>query len=353
MTDALPLSIDGSWFDGVSLESHPARLFFEGDLARVEVAERTLEFPLSALRVSPRVFEAPRFVSFPDGGQLVCPEQPALSRLAAASVSEGPVAWLERRVGVAIAAVFLTLGGVALLYLYGLPRVAEAVAARVPRARERALGESVLDALDHHGKGSASWLEQATLEPVKHGFEALTRGLPAGTGARLEFRNERAMGPNAFALPGGIVVITDELVTLCPGDESVGVLAHELGHVRHRHPLRHLLQEFGVGALGALLGSDASSLSLSLSAVPVVVATAHYSQDLEREADAEGFALAAGAGYSPALFASCLEKLSAKRSTADFGALSYLSSHPPDADRMARARHAADEFARQHRASAQ
>jgi Zn-dependent protease with chaperone function len=124
----------------------------------------------------------------------------------------------------------------------------------------------------------------------------------------------------------------------------VAILAHELGHVRHRHALRHLLQEFGVSAFGMAVSGDASSLSLSASTLPILLAQAQYSQGFEEEADAAGFALAREAGFSPALFASCLEKIGAKAGLGDLGVLSYASSHPPDAERIARARRAAAGF---------
>ena len=69
---------------------------------------------------------------------------------------------------------------------------------------------------------------------------------------RIEFRKSR-IGPNAFALPGGSIVITDELVALVDGDAAVvtGVLGHELGHVRHRDGMRMLLQASAVGVLAS------------------------------------------------------------------------------------------------------
>jgi predicted Zn-dependent protease len=133
------------------------------------------------------------------------------------------------------------------------------------------------------------------------------------------------------------------MLETCSNDETLVILAHELGHVEHRHALRNVLQELGVSALAGVLSTDASSLSMSATALPFVLASAHYSQAFERDADADGFRLARQAGWSPELFASCLQKISE-----DFGderrAMTYTSSHPPSFERIQAAQDAAAGF---------
>jgi Peptidase family M48 len=335
------LTLEGRVFDGMSLTPRSAMLTLERELARLHCGGTTLDFPLTGLHVSARVFDAPRFVSLPNSWEFLCAEQPGLARFASRGRTEGAVSWLERRLTVAVGAVFGTLAGVAWFYFFGVPRLAEAVATHVSRERERALGERALAAFDR--AGSETDLDDETVEEVRLGFERLERGLPRGVGAELEFRDAPRIGPNAFALPGGIIVVTDQLVTTCSVDESIAVLAHELGHVEYRHPLKFVLQEFGVAALGSLFG-DGSNLTLSASSLPLVLADAKYSRRFEEEADAEGFALAARAGYSPELFATCLAKLDKKAAKSEGPFKSYLSTHPADADRIARAHGAARDF---------
>ena len=72
---------------------------------------------------------------------------------------------------------------------------------------------------------------------------------------------------NAFALPGGIIVVFDELVELAGDDDRVlGVLGHELGHVVHRHSTRQLLQALGLAAIAGVVWGDFSSHRLERSA---------------------------------------------------------------------------------------
>jgi predicted Zn-dependent protease len=343
MTHSNPTRVSAELFDGQSLLAQPVCLELDGEAARVVGAEAPAAFALSSLRVSPRVFNAQRFVALPNGWELVCAEQPALARLPQASSSEGPVAWLEQRISVAVFAVLATIAGVVAFYFVGLPRLADAVATRIPPERERTFGEGTLRTFDTNLTRPTS-LDTETLRQVRAGFDDLREQLTPASSARLEVRDSPGIGPNAFALPGGVIIITDQLILTCSVDESIAILAHELGHVRYRHALRHLIQESGVAALGTLVGADASSASLSASMLPIVIAQAQYSQGFEAEADAAGFAMLRRAGWSPALFASCLGKIAARGKLGDPGIASYASSHPPEADRIARAEAAARGF---------
>ncbi|HEX6363902.1 MAG TPA: M48 family metallopeptidase, partial [Albitalea sp.] len=151
----------------------------------------------------------------------------------------------------------------------------------------------------------------------------------------LVFRKSR-VGANAFALPGGTIVMTDELVRRVGGDEAilVGVLGHELGHLRHRHGMRMLIQASALGAVVGVLVGDVSSL---LASVPAWLGQASYSRQAEREADAEALGLLRAAGVSPLVMVTFFETMGAaagaERASGEVPAV--LSTHPPDAERIA------------------
>ena len=97
-----------------------------------------------------------------------------------------------------------------------------------------------------------------------------------GVDVRVEFR---AGEVNAFALPGGIIVVFDELVELAGDDERVlGVLGHELGHVVHRHSTRQLIQALGIAALAGVVWGDFSSVA---SNVPLILGVMRYGRAFE------------------------------------------------------------------------
>lgn len=137
---------------------------------------------------------------------------------------------------------------------------------------------------------------------------------------------------NAVALPGGHVLLFRGLLAQAESsDEVAGVLAHELGHVEHRHVLQALLRQFGLSVLlGGLDGNVGGYTQMLLSA--------GYSRAAEAEAD--GFAIDAlnRAGISPMGVAGFFARLSKTEVTAQ-GArqvLGYLASHPMSSERRAR-----------------
>ena len=154
---------------------------------------------------------------------------------------------------------------------------------------------------------------------------------------RLHFHSGR-LGANAFALPGGTIVVTDELVALLEGRDELllGVLGHEAGHVSHRHGMRALVQSTLLGSITALAFGDFSSM---LAGAPALLGHLAYSRNFEREADGEAIRLLQASGLSPELMVTVFERLQAQRGGRVLGIA--LASHPANAERIARFRAAA------------
>jgi Zn-dependent protease with chaperone function len=151
--------------------------------------------------------------------------------------------------------------------------------------------------------------------------------------------------PNAFAGPGGQIILTRGLIEAASGpDEVAGVLAHEIGHVAHHHPTKALLRHYGVSLFAGALGggyAQTADLGLMLAA----------SREAEREADAYGLDAMTAARISPAGLAAFFERQrkpgpEATDSDAAGGLLktlgSYATTHPSDEERLAEIRAAAE-----------
>jgi Zn-dependent protease with chaperone function len=148
------------------------------------------------------------------------------------------------------------------------------------------------------------------------------------------------VGPNAFALPDGTVVATDELVELAHDDEEVlAVLAHEIGHVHHRHSLRMALQSSTVLLLISAYLGDVTQLTTISTALPGVYANASYSRELETEADTFALAYLDQNGIPHRRFADILRALQGQSGTDPDRGMQYLASHPPTSERIARFAH--------------
>lgn len=158
-----------------------------------------------------------------------------------------------------------------------------------------------------------------------------TRAEPAPY--ELRFRLVRDDEVNAFAFPGGIVVVNTGLLThAATPDEVAGVLAHELAHVLQRHSLEAALDQVGVlVALGLLVDSGASFLELQTA---LSLLDLKFSRDHEREADAVGFEMLHAAGLDPTAMSAFFERL-AREGEALPGALRVLATHPASDERAA------------------
>ena len=166
---------------------------------------------------------------------------------------------------------------------------------------------------------------------------ALRQAYPEGPAPwQLHFAGGGRLGPNAVALPGGHIVITDELLALLQGadDAVLGVLAHEHGHVRRRHGL-HAVVRFGI--VSAATSVALGDFSAVIAGVPALMAHMGYSRDAEREADADAARVLLAAGRDPAAMVVLFERLDgrAKQREGEGGGLSIaFASHPADEERI-------------------
>lgn len=328
------------YYDGVTPTGSAATMLFRPRELQIIGERLCATYPSDWLQVSPRTGRADRFITLPDGGQLQCPDHTLLDRLPQQVASEGLVAWLEQRLAVAVACVVIVAATLIGAYVYGLPIAAKRIARGIPMETEQPLGVAALRWLDGHEWFTPSHLPYAKRTEIRRDFVTLCEGLPQQRYYRLEFRGSRFIGANAFAFPGGIIVITDDMVTLAQNENEVlAVLAHEIGHVELRHTMRHILQDSAAGAIAAAVTSDASTLTTAVAGLPVVLVQTKYSREFESEADNFAFALLKKHRISPLAFADIMMRLR-KRHHGDspFG---FLSTHPLTSARIQRARAAA------------
>lgn len=321
-----------TFFDGHTSRAHPATLAVEAQQAvlRDNTGAELRRAPLSDLRVSERVRRAPRLVTFTDGAFCEITDHAAFDHMLAATghreslVSRAQNSW--RLAGLAVAALVAVL---VLGYYVLLPWGAGVMARTVPAEVEAHLGKLTLASLDN-GIVKPSQLPAAEQQRIRSGFAALARPRDAGHDYQVLFRQGGELGANALALPGGTIVVTDELVSLAgTGAGMMGVLAHEAGHVTMRHGLRQVIQASALGALSAYLFGDISTV---LAGVPAAMLTLRYSRDHEREADAFAIEVMLRNGLPPAALADVLVRLDQRRGAASDAeperGQDFMSTHP-------------------------
>lgn len=320
--------------------------FVDGDLSIEDGADvRTV--PADQLRVTSRLAGLRRIVWLPDDAQLHCDDGAFVDRLRPQSAFEALLDRLERHPAAVAGAVVTIVAAAAVLVFQALPLAAERIARAIPQAAETRLGEHVLAVLDE------AWLARSALprdERIRLNrlFREFVDTAPDGAAYSLHLRSAGGLA-NAFALPGGRIVLTDALVGKLEHDEALlAVLAHEIGHVRERHLLRSVLQNSAILLVVGMLAGDPSGASGMLLAAPVFLLNGHYSRAFEQEADAHAHQVLAQRNLSPAWFGYAIGRLAAQegrgRSARPDGLQAYLASHPADADRMAAAFQAAQDF---------
>ena len=308
-------TLNAHYFDGRSSRRQPVRLSAregEGCLwiesAEAGVARRSIR--VAEIRVSEPQGRAPRTLRFTPGFCEV-EQGPALDALLAAlGCQESAVVRMQSRwhwafISVGIIALCMTAG-----YLWGLPWAAETLAPRVPVSIMASVSEEALEQLDKYLL-KASSLPEKRRKKLQDGFQTLVAADPGlavyGDKLSLGFRSAPEIGPNAFALPGGQIVLFDELVALYKDDEEIlAVLCHELGHLSKRHSIRQIIQSSAVAAATAALFGD---FSYTASMVSAAILNSGYSREMESEADAYAADLLRRRGKSPLLLASALEKM--------------------------------------------
>ncbi|HJS38919.1 MAG TPA: M48 family metalloprotease, partial [Burkholderiales bacterium] len=281
-----------------------------------------------------RVADTPRWLYLPGGGALVTGDNDAVDRMTRLARYERLLHRWESRPAYALAAVALVAVAVWLLVTRAVPAVVEEVAQRIPVETEAVLGRETLESMDEH-IFKPSTLSAARQDSLRGKLERMAGAPGEAVPYRLEFRASPVLGANALALPSGIVVMTDELVRKSKNDQEVlGVLAHELGHVQHRHTMRHLLESSAIALIIAAITGDVASATSLAAAAPTVLLQLKYSRDAEREADRYAIDLMRKVGYDPRHFTALLARIEPPKRVRAFMP-GFLSSHPATEERLA------------------
>ena len=327
------------YFDGLSAESHRATAWVDavGAWVQQEGAE-------------PRCWPFAELVLMRGGGRepvqlerratpvevLVVDEPEFLAELRACMPSgvrlsgAGGLAGWKGLVGLAFMGALLLVA----LYRFGIPALADYAAGQMPAAWEREYGRGVVTDMVPEAK--------RVTDPVITGlvhtaWSALARS------ARLDDSPAqlivwREPMPNAFAAPGGTVVVTTGLLGILEDpDQMAAVIAHELGHVEHRHVMRSAFRQLSLGILIGLVAGDQSALSGGLRTAGQLGGLS-YSREHEREADDAALPLLAQHATGKEALVGALTQLRQATESKSGSLPGFLSTHPAPADRIARIR---------------
>jgi predicted Zn-dependent protease len=224
--------------------------------------------------------------------------------------------WSIALIAITVVLPLLLIGGIVSQH----DRIAAWAVGLISVEQEAKLGEIIFS----QHKRSLKLIEGESLSMVKDIGGKLT----VNSKHKFQFFVTDDKSVNAFAMPGGFVVVhTGLLLQAATPEEVAGVLAHEVQHVEQRHSLRRIAQSLGLSAAVSILFGDLSGLA-SLGGDLLQL---KFSRDHETEADREGLKVLVAAKINPAGMRDFFGKL-AEQSKLDMG---FLSTHPASAERMA------------------
>lgn len=238
----------------------------------------------------------------------------------------------------AVALLGVLVGLVVLLVVWALAnkdRWVLAVANRIPGSFEVKLGESAIAGM----KSSGKFISDPALE--KQLLAVTSRLLPVlgDKDHSFKFHIASDTNVNAFALPGGFVVVnTGLMAAVRRPEELAGVIAHEMAHVTRRHGLRNLIQSAGLMLLIRSVFGNLAGLEGVLIQGSQELLTQKYSRDFEREADELGWDYLLRADIDPKgliEFFQTLKKQQGAMGHLESSPLALLSTHPATDERIA------------------
>jgi len=223
-------------------------------------------------------------------------------------------------VGVALAVLMLMSLG----YWFGLPWLAGAVASRFPVSTEVKMGDTMYENMMH------AYEVDQRLTATTNDF---AKAIDFKTHYPIRITVVKDKEVNAFALPGGRIVVFDGIIRkMKTKEELAALLAHEVSHVHYRHSLRNIFRSLGGYLFLSLLLNDINGIVTVLADNSNMLANLTYSRELETEADTKGMAALASNGISLKGFVDLFTLLRGEHG--DMANLKLLSTHPLTEERL-------------------
>jgi Zn-dependent protease with chaperone function len=288
---------------------------------------------LSKISIDPPLGSAPRRLTFPDGTLFETDDHEGV--YAIAGETRGSIIHRLEQFRPRLAALVLTcIAAVWVLWRFGLDIMVSAAIALTPPVVIEQIDRGTLKTIDFM-MAEETLLESTEKARVQEIFGRLLSHLDkdeiSSSNFKLIFRSMPDVGPNAFALPNGTVVMTDEFIDLFEDEDVLaGVLGHEIGHVIEKHGLRQTYRSLSIYILVAFLAGETGPFIEELLLEGNLVLSLAYSRDHESSADQFGLRLAQDAGFDPSGLKQFFEWASGRGSEQS----KWLSTHPSSVERV-------------------
>ncbi|MEE8056707.1 MAG: M48 family metallopeptidase [Pseudomonadales bacterium] len=333
------------------LESAQGEMTLQGR-GTVDIALPTSTF--EQLRISSRIGNTPRYIYFPNGGKFETEDSNAIDHwleVVSPGVWLGLAHRLESHFRYVLPGLIVVIVSTWMSIQYLIPVVSAEIVQQLPSTISEKIGKGSLQLMDKH-LFIKSRLSERRQQYVQALFQQYFVQLIEDYSLVLNFRYSEKIGANAFALPSGDLVFTDDIVDLAGNDfELLAVMAHEVGHVQKLHMMRRVVQDSLLVFLLTMVAGDVSTVSSVALATPTILLEMAYSRDFEREADYFTLVFLQEYDIDPINFSNMMARIelaAAQKSAQQESAVSisdgdysrvaerlqyYLSSHPDTDER--------------------
>lgn len=331
-------TLKGRYYKDGSSQFEEAELMNVGEALYVLPAGESQKAHVQLSRIEDRLGNVPRKIYFTGNNVFECHDNDAVDRFFQTDKSffsrmtraEGSLKF----VAVATIATFVCLFGI---YRYGLPAMANLAASVTPPAVVESIDSSTRASVDRILFNESALSDERKAELTKIFEELVEISGQTNPPMKLNFRDGGRLGANAIALPGGTIILTDQLEALADNDDQIaGVLAHEIGHVEHKHSLRQVYRALGLAFMIGVIGGDSGQIVEDVVANAALLDTFAYSRAFETESDIHSVEIMIKAGRDPMAFVDLLDKiLKSVNIDPEKEETGWLSSHPGNKDRRA------------------
>lgn len=328
--------INGHYYFPNSSKSQLAQLNVTSDSLNIISESQSIMTCLQAdINLRPRIPGVPLEMEFNDGSKFI-----AIDASQRVNFSSSYAEKLEENKPLIIAAIFLVPVLMWFILTVIVPQIAESSVELIPQSVENKMGDQSFEIVNR------LFLEPSAL-PIERQDEV--KAMWSQTLDELSLPSQRYklyvyasdyFGPNAFALPNGTVVITDDLMNKLEDnpDAILAVLLHEIGHVERKHSLRMVAQSVSNTIAIAVIFGDIEGVGEAIIGTGSALVLNAFSREMESEADDYALENLVTLGKSPAAFSDAMKIFqSLKEEHESDDLLKYLSSHPEIEERIKKA----------------
>lgn len=314
----------GKYYDAKSSKVYPCQLILNYGrlLIKFDEEHENLHYNLSQIKIESRIADLPRSVYFDDGARFVTENHDFIDKYLRQERRDISFQLENNPKFLLISSVSL-IAFILFSYFVIIPASASLIAELAPKKWAIELGNESENFLLENYFDSYSKVKPETLQKLKDRVEEFQNLVPH-TKLNLIVESSKKIGANAFALPNGSIIVTDQIVEKTEDFEELSaVLLHEVGHIYHNHSMQRLITNSILSLIiFVVIGPT------DFGSIPLLLMYGDYSREAELEADRFAGTHLLKQGKDPLLLTKLLKRINQEEKASPSNMPEFLLSHP-------------------------